>query len=166
MITAGAYGTQLVLPGTNDLRVYSGNGGLDVRGGTGPDHNLYLGSLDSTDTGRIVFNAPVDVGIGIGGLLTFLDATGANRGSIGASAFSQGYLDIYPPLTTRHFGNFSVMSEWGGYQIDGNAGAIVTQGTPTSSSATCAPPRLMYDANYVYTCVSPNHWRRMASTAF
>jgi hypothetical protein len=177
-ITAGAFGTQIVLPGTDDLRVYSGNGGLDVRGGTAQDHNLYLGNLDSSNTGRIVFNGPVDVGIGIGGvrlnpgdashvgLLTFLDATGASHGSIGASAVSQGYLDIYPPATTRHFGNFSVMSGWGGYQIDGNPGAIVTQGKPASSSTACTPPQVMYDANYVYTCVSANQWRRTASAAF
>lgn len=177
-IAAGAFGTQIVLPGTNDLRVYSGNGGLDVRGGTGQDHNLYLGNLDSSNTGRIVLNAPVDVGIGVGGvrlspgdathvgLLTFLDSTGANRGSIGASAVGQDYLDIYPPATTRHFGNFSVMSGWGGYQIDGTAGAIITQGTPASSSAKCTPPRVMYDVTYMYMCVSPNHWRRTVSAAF
>jgi hypothetical protein len=53
-----------------------------------------------------------------------------------------------------------------GIMTTGAIGAVATQGTPARSSAACAPPQMMYDANYIYTCVATNTWRRAASAAF
>ena len=53
-----------------------------------------------------------------------------------------------------------------GIMTTGAIGAVVAQGTPARSSAACAPPQMMYDANYIYTCVATNTWRRAASAAF
>jgi hypothetical protein len=53
-----------------------------------------------------------------------------------------------------------------GIMTTGVIGAVVAQGTPARSSAACAPPQMMYDANYIYTCVATNTWRRVASAAF
>ena len=48
----------------------------------------------------------------------------------------------------------------------GSTGAVVAQGTPARSSAACAPPQVMYDSSYIYTCVAANTWRRAASAGF
>ena len=53
-----------------------------------------------------------------------------------------------------------------GIVTTGSTGAVVAQGTPARSSAACAPPQVMYDSSYIYTCVAANTWRRAASAAF
>jgi len=175
-IAAGNSGAEFDLSGSNDLRIYTGNTGLGIVGGSGLDHNLYLNSLDSSGRARVVFNAPVKVGNGVGsvqlnpgddahaGRIAFLDSQGNERGSMGGNAVSQNYLDIYSPATTRHYGNFSVMN--GSFEINGVGGTIVTQGTPASSGAACTPPSIMYDRTYVYVCVAQNVWRRTALNSF
>ena len=174
-IIAGNNGAEFDLPGSNSLRIYSGNGGLEVIGGEYSDKSLYLNNL--SNAGPFVFNAPLRAGNGgVGGVqvnpgdgshvghVSFLDANGNEHGSIGGNAINQAYLDIYSPGTTRHYGNFSVQS--GSFQMNGVSGTIAVQGTPRSSSDTCTPPALMYDSRYVYTCIAINTWRRTPSTSF
>jgi len=173
-IVAGNNGAEFDLPGSNSLRIYSGNGGLEVIGGENSDENLYLNNLSGA--GSIILNAPLRAGKGVGsvsldpgdashvGRLSFLDASGNEHGSIGGNLVNQGYLDIYSPATTRHYGNFSVQS--GNYQMNGISGAIAVQGTPSTSSDTCVPPALMYDSHYMYSCVATNTWRRTPSSSF
>jgi|KBSMisStaDraftv2_1062788.scaffolds.fasta_scaffold35813_2 hypothetical protein len=175
-IATGNTGAEFDLSGGNDLRIYSGNSGLGILGGSGSDHNLYLNSLDSSGSGKAVFNSPVNVGNGVGsvqlnpgddghtGRIAFLDSRGEERGSIGGNAVSQNYLDIYSPTTTRHYGNFSVNN--GSFELNGVGGTILTQGTPASSRAACVPPAAMYDKTYIYICVASNVWRRTAMSSF
>jgi hypothetical protein len=75
----------------------------------------------------------------------------------------------FPTQALTVQGNVQVngnLNATGTIQSNGAAGAIATLGTPASSSAPCTPPQLMYDSNYVYTCVAANSWRRTASTSF
>ena len=75
----------------------------------------------------------------------------------------------FPTQALTVQGNVQVngnLSATGGIQANGIAGAIVTQGTPASSSAACTPPQMMYDSSYVYTCVATNTWRRATSATF
>ena len=44
--------------------------------------------------------------------------------------------------------------------------AITMSNPPASSSATCSPGMVQWDANYVYVCVGTNTWRRSALASF
>jgi len=39
-------------------------------------------------------------------------------------------------------------------------------GTPASSTAACTPGQFAFDANYIYTCVAANTWRRTATAGW
>jgi hypothetical protein len=93
-----------------------------------------------------------NVGIGTASPTHTLDVNGTANFS--GSVTVQGNVQVN--------GNLNVA----GIQAGGIAGGIVTHGTPATSSAACTPPQMMYDSNYVYTCVAANSWRRTASAAF
>ena len=93
-----------------------------------------------------------NVGIGTTSPAHTLDVNGT--GNFTGSVTVQGNVQVN--------GNLSVA----GIQAGGIAGGIVTLGTPATSSAACTPPQMMYDSNYVYTCVATNSWRRAASAGF
>jgi hypothetical protein len=44
--------------------------------------------------------------------------------------------------------------------------APTSVGTPSTSSATCTPPQVEYDASYAYFCTTANTWRRAATSSF
>jgi len=111
---------------------------LDVEGG----HTL---AFPSTNGGNILLTAGSAQGGPTGGNIVLQPGTGSTNGVVQVN------------------GNLNVS---GTIQANSVAGAVATQGTPASSSAACTPPQLMYDANYVYTCVAANSWRRAASAAF
>lgn len=60
----GASGVELDLDGQNTFRVGTPNGALQVLGGVGDDHRIYLQSLDSNPNATIVFNKPIAVSNG------------------------------------------------------------------------------------------------------
>jgi hypothetical protein len=135
-------------------------------------HSIVGFSLDGQPTGA----GECGVGFGIGvpnqqtslcnGTYGFYQAGGAQYNYFASN------VGIGTPFPTQAFtvqGNVQVngnLSATGGIQANGIAGAIVTQGTPASSSAACAQPQMMYDSSYVYTCVATNTWRRAKSATF
>ena len=135
-------------------------------------HSVVGYLLDSQPTNGI----ECSVGFGIGvpnqnkslcnGSYGFYQAAGANYNYFASNV---GIGTPFPSQALTVQGNVQVngnINAFGTIQSNGVAGAVVTQGTPASSTAACTPPQMMYDASYLYTCVAANTWQRAATSAF
>ena len=49
--------------------------------------------------------------------------------------------------------------------VGGTSTIISTSYTPAASTTLCAAGSISWDADYIYTCISANTWRRASSTA-
>jgi hypothetical protein len=121
---AGAGGPELDVAAGYDYRVYSGDGGLRVTGGTGLDHNLYLYNLNSSP-GAAVFNGAVSAPAGLFGHAQIQD-TGSYYPIYNASGTRQGYM-VYgvngPEL------NFAQGNDLRFYSGNGGLRVVPGQGT-------------------------------------
>ncbi len=90
-----------------------------------------------------------------------------NAGNVGiGTATPTAMLEVNGTATFDGLVTFASGQTFPGIMTTGATGAVVAQGTPAKSSAACAPPQVMYDSSYIYTCVAANTWRRAASAAF
>jgi hypothetical protein len=90
-----------------------------------------------------------------------------NAGNVGiGTATPTAMLEVNGTAQFDGLVTFASGQTFPGIMTTGSTGAVVAQGTPAGSSAACAPPRVMYDSSYIYTCVAANTWRRAASAGF
>ena len=119
---------------------------------TGDTASLYVGDNNSGLTST--FGGPVNV-FGYNGVnIAVQKTTQLSANSSGVAIKCKGSYGAQGQLLT---------STGNGCQWTPGA---VRQGTPSSSSAPCTPPMMMYDANYIYICVTPDRWKRAAMNSF
>lgn len=95
-------------------------------------------------------NVSVNLGVNIDG----------TYGKIGGSGAKLPYLSWNNPQ-----GALSIRSPIGEdvLTITASGGMIITWGTPSSSTAPCKPGQKQMDADYTYSCVAPDTWRRASN---
>jgi hypothetical protein len=117
-LAAGANGPQLDIAPGYDYRVFTGDGGLRVAGGTGSDHNLYLTNMNSSP-GATVFNSAVSAPAGLFGHAQIQDS-GSYYPIYNLSGTRQGYV-IYgvngPELNFAQGSDLRFYSGSGGFKV-------------------------------------------------
>ncbi len=131
---------------------------IDLRnnGASQPENNRF-----NAKTGTMLVNfGPNQVtngGLIVNGGGTFYDGWVVLKNAVSRYAFVVRDLSVYPSKTP-----FSV--DPSGHVVA--AGLVVAQHTPASSSEACTPGQTADDAKFHYWCATPNHWLRVAGTAF
>ncbi|WP_035375984.1 hypothetical protein [Acetobacter nitrogenifigens] len=134
----------------------SGGGGLNVAGATtvaGP----FSAAGASTLTGGVVGNLKLSTA---GAQLSLMPSSG----TIAPFAYATDKADI---AFSNSEGDGIVLNPYGVNATTATLGtAVLTLGTPASSSAACTAGQFEDDANYHYVCVAANTWKRVALSSF
>ncbi|OUI89902.1 hypothetical protein HK17_15215 [Acetobacter indonesiensis] len=95
-------------------------------------------------------NVSVNLGVNIDGTYGKIGSSGAKLPYLSWNN-SQGALSIRSPIGE------DVLT------ITASGGMIIPWGTPSSSTAPCKPGQKQMDADYTYSCVAPDTWRRASN---
>ncbi len=182
--TDGAAGEVIVTDGAGNLSFAAnlGANALPLTGGTmtgtitfaaGQTISGYVANTLYSTTGDIAYassgNTPARLGIGAAGTILASNAglpawrTSAQLGLLTSATASSTYAPLDSPIFTGPVTvNAGAVPGGNGLIInDGNL-VIVDAFTPASSSATGSTGEISWDNSYLYICVAPNTWGRVA----